>query len=252
MNINDTQLVHSHERVDLFLDGDLRLIQSKDYFTISVDAVLLAHFTNLPKRRPFRYIDFCSGNGAIPLLLAHKTSESLRGIELQAGLVDMAQRSAQLNGLEDRVSFINQDLKDFNPPQGELYDIITCNPPYFKVEDTNAVHTKDSHALARHEISLTLEDWVFKASRIMREKGRLFIVHRPERLDEIMSVLLAHQFSIYRIKFVHPKAGLNANGVLIEAIYRGGRGGVRVEPPIIVHTDDDEYTPMMKEIYRHG
>lgn len=250
MNVhNQSQLVHSNERVDSFLGGKLGIIQSPDYFTLSVDALLLADFIKLPKRKQFKYLDFCSGNGVIPLVLAHRTEAPLQGIELQAPLVDMARRSAQWNGLEDQVSFIQGDINEIEYVPGELYDIISCNPPYFLVDDTDSTHQLTSHALARHELTLTLEQWVKKASQIMRQKGKLFIVHRPSRLDDLLETLLKYQFSVNRIRFIHPKADLDANGVLIEAIYRGGRRGVRIEPPVIVHEDNGEYTEELKAIY---
>lgn len=247
--LDSSQLVHSNERVDSFLDGKVGIIQSPDYFTLSIDALLLANFIKLPKRPNFKYIDFCSGNGVIPLLLSYRTESKLEGIEIQAPLVDMARRSAELNLKDQQIDFKQGDINDIQYVPGELYDIISCNPPYFLVDDTEATHQLTSHAVARHELTLTLDQWVGKASQIMRQKGKLFIVHRPNRLDDLFEALLAYQFSVNRLQFIYPKAGMNANGVLIEAIYRGGRHGVKVEPPIIVHQDNGDYTEELMEIY---
>lgn len=247
--LDSSQLVHSNERVDSFLDGKVGIIQSPDYFTLSIDALLLANFIKLPKRSNFKYIDFCSGNGVIPLLLSYRTEAKLEGIELQAPLVDMARRSAELNLKDQQIDFKQGDINDIQYVPGELYDIISCNPPYFLVDDTEATHQLTSHAVARHELTLTLDQWVGKASQIMRQKGKLFIVHRPNRLDDLFEALLSYQFSVNRLQFIYPKAGMNANGVLIEAIYRGGRHGVKVEPPIIVHQDNGDYTEELMEIY---
>lgn len=252
MSMIDDQLVQAQERVDSFLGGTLKLIQSSEYFKASVDAILLANFIRLPKSRNFRYIDFCSGNGVIPLLLSQRSQGHFEGIELQAGLVDMAQRSAQLNHVAHRLDFICQDLKDFNPPPHHLYDIVSCNPPYFVVDHSRDIHQQMTYALARHEISLRMEDWVSKAGQVLKDRGRLYLVHRPERIDDLVEVLNTYHFGIYRMKFIYPKSSMNANGILIEAIYRGGRQGVRVEPPIIVHEDNNDYTQAMQEIYRHG
>ncbi|MBZ6527316.1 tRNA1(Val) (adenine(37)-N6)-methyltransferase [Aerococcaceae bacterium DSM 111021] len=250
MNVqNKSQLVHSTERVDSFLEGKLGIIQSPEYFTLSVDALLLADFIKLPKRNNFKYLDFCSGNGVIPLLLSYRTEAPLQGIELQEPLVDMARRSAKWNDKEKQISFLQGDINEIVYTPGDLYDVISCNPPYFLVDDTDATHQLTSHALARHELTLTLDQWVKKASQIMRQKGKLFIVHRPSRLDDLMETLLAYHFSIHRIQFIHPKKDLDANGVLIEAIYRGGRRGVKIEPPIIVHGDNGDYTDALKAIY---
>ncbi|XJS10550.1 tRNA1(Val) (adenine(37)-N6)-methyltransferase [Aerococcaceae bacterium WGS1372] len=247
--LDSSQLVHSNERVDSFLDGKVGIIQSPDYFTLSIDALLLANFIKLPKRPNYRYIDFCSGNGVIPLLLSHRTQAELEGIELQEPLVDMAIRSAKLNQKDQQIHFMQGDINDIPYAPGKLYDIISCNPPYFLIDDTDATHQLTSHAVARHELTLTLDQWVKKASQIMRQKGKLFIVHRPNRLDDLFETLLSYQFSVNRLQFIHPKAHLDANGVLIEAIYRGGRHGVKVETPIIVHEANGEYTDALKEIY---
>ncbi|AXY24584.1 SAM-dependent methyltransferase [Suicoccus acidiformans] len=241
--------IEANERLDYFQREDIHLIQSKAFFTSSLDAILLADFTQLPVNKTFHYIDFCSGNGVIPLLLSARTQATLQGIEIQAPLVDMARRSAQLNGLAERVEFLQMDLNDFKRPQDVLYDCVTCNPPYFLVEQSRETHQLDSHAIARHEIYLTLEQWIQKASQVMRSKGKLFFVHRPERLDQIFQTLLKYHFSIHRIRFVHPKVDRQANTILVEAIYGGGLSGVKIEPPLVVHEANSEYTEEMKEIY---
>lgn len=246
---NKVELVQPNERVDSFLGGKLNIIQSPDYFNLSVDALLLADFIKLPKHTNFKYIDFCSGNGAVPLLLSQRTEAPLTGLEIQEPLVDMAQRSAIYNNLQDRLNFIQGDLKEFATASGEQYDLVSCNPPYFLVEDSNKVHSLSSHAIARHEITLKMEDWVYKASKIMKDKGKLFIVHRPNRLDDLMTTLLSYRFSINRLKFIHPKPNQDANGVLIEAIYGGGYHGTKVETPVVVHNEDNTYTDELKVLY---
>lgn len=248
LNESLAQLVHANERVDSFIRENIKIIQSPDYFAFSVDAILLAEFIKLPERRSFRYIDFCSGNGVIPLLLSHRTKAPLLGVEIQKELVDMARRSIQLNGLTEQIQIIEADVNDLTKPQ-PLFDIISCNPPYFPVDRSKDYHHLSSHAMARHELTLTLDQWIYKAAVLLREKGRLFLVHRPDRLDDITETLLKHQFSLHRIRFVHPKANQKANAVLIEAIYRGGRQGVIIDPPIVVHTADNQYTEEMRAIY---
>ena len=246
--INPNLLKNDRERIDFLERENLKIIQSSDYFTMSLDAILLADFIRLPKR-PFKYIDFCSGNGIIPMLLANRTQEHLEGIEIQADLVDMARRSLQLNGLDQQIDFYAMDLKEFQKQDHRMYDIISCNPPYFLVEDSNAIHKLNSHAIARHEIHLKMVDWVEKARQIMKDKGKLYIVHRPDRLDDLFELLLRNYFAVNRLKFIYPKNEARANMVLIEAIYRGGRHGVKVERPLIVYDDQGNYSPEMTAIY---
>lgn len=237
------------ERLDYFKRENIHLIQSKAYFASSLDAVLLADFIKLPHSRPFHYIDFCSGNGVIPLLLARKSHSPLTGLEIQSELVDMARRSVALNDLGDKVSFIEGDLKDFTRPLGIQYDIVSCNPPYFIVANSQEVHHQSSHAIARHEILLTMDDWVLKAKQVMRDRGKLYIVHRPDRLDDLFTTLLKYGFAVNRLRFVYPKVGSQANIILIEAIYQGGRHGVKVEPGLIVYQAPNVYSEEMQAIY---
>lgn len=247
--LNCENLIKSNERIDQFKREKIQLIQSPDVFNMSADAILLSDFIQLPKEKSFRYLDFCSGNGVIPLLLSVKTKQKLYGVELQEVLVDMAQRSVKLNQLEGQVEIFQGDINQLKLCDWRELDYISCNPPYFLVENSTQVHQKTPHAIARHEIYLTLEQWVSQASRMLKTKGKLFIVHRPDRLDDLTEMLLNYKFSLNRIKFVYPKLNMNANIVLIEAIKHGGRRGVKIEPPLVVHRDDNSYTDQMMAVY---
>ncbi len=251
MQESNASLLMNDERIDRLTEDGIYLIQSPSYFTMSIDAVLLADFIEFPtqSKKAVHYLDFCTGNGVIPLLLTRKTTQSLLGIDIQASLIDMAQRSAKLNNVQDQVTFVEQDVLTYQRPKGILYDIISCNPPYFIVDDSRETHKQTSHAIARHEIKLTMTQWVSKAKSLLKTKGKLYIVHRPNRLDDLFEILTDYQFSVNRMKFVYPKQESQANAVLIEAIAQGGRRGVKIEPPLIVHNDDGSYTEEMMAIY---
>lgn len=236
------------ERIDQLFRENRQIIQSKSYFAFSLDAILLADFIKLPQHKSFRYLDFCSGNGIIPLLLSGRTNQLLEGIEIQAPLVDMAQRSVKMNGLENQIQIRQGDIRNLKKPK-RGYDFISCNPPYFLPSSSKSLHKMTSHQIARHEISLTMDDWIQKAGLLLKDKGRLYLVHRPDRLDDLIEGLLKYGFSIKRMRFVYPKEGENANIILVEAIYRGGRRGVRIEAPIIVHDQNNQYTAEMRAIY---
>lgn len=246
----DTALLKAGERLDYLARQDLKIIQNPDYFAFSVDAVLLAHFARVPRRQTARILDLCSGTGVIPFLLSTKTQGQIDGVELQEALVDMAQRSCQLNHLTDRLTFRQGDVKDLEVAR-PLYDVVTCNPPYFSVTNKQTQHRLTSHAIARHEVYLTLEQWVQQAKRQLKTRGKLFCVYRPDRLDDLMETLLAAGFSVHRLQFAYGKADQVAKIVLIEAIYAGGRQGVKVEPPVIIYGPDHQYTEQMQAIY-HG
>lgn len=246
-NKNFQTFLKPQEQVDLFFRESLGIVQNPNFFSFSMDAILLADFVRVT-RRTHHIVDFCSGNGVIPLLLSHKTSSAILGLEIQKDLVEMAQRSIQMNGLENQIQMIRGDVNEFKR-HDVLYDIVTCNPPYFTLGDHHNHHQVEAHAIARHEILLTLEQWVAKAGQVLKIKGRLVFVHRPSRLDEIMDALWRHNFSVHRLRFVHPKKDCPANTVLVEAIYGGNKGGVNVEVPLIVYDDSENYTPELQQIY---
>lgn len=241
-------LLKPGERIDRLIREQLSIIQHPDYFSFSVDALLLAEFAKVPKREQARILDMCSGTGVIPLLLSDKTKAHITSVELQEALVDMAQRSVLLNQLSNQITVLQGDVREMTAPS-RLYDAITCNPPYFSVDNKQTQHHLTSHALARHEIELTLEDWVKQARRQLKDRGKLFCVYRPDRLDDLLECLLKYQFSIHRLQFAYAKAGQRAKIVLVEAIFQGGRQGVVIEPPIIIYTEDHQYTQQMQEIY---
>ena len=243
-----TDLLKPGERLDYLARENLSIIQNPDYFAFSVDAILLAHFAKVPRRQTARILDLCSGTGVIPFLLSAKTAGHIDAIELQEALVDMAQRSCQLNDLTDRLTFRQGDVKTMAEAR-PLYDVVTCNPPYFSVTNKQTQHHLTSHAIARHEVYLTLEQWVAQAKRQLKTRGKLFCVYRPDRLDDLMETLLGAGFSVHRLQFAYGKADQVAKVVLVEAIYAGGRQGLKVEPPIIIYGPDQQYTPEMKAIY---
>ena len=161
----------------------------------------------------------------------------------------MNQRSLELNGLTDRIKVYNRDLKDaFSFLEKDSYDIVTCNPPYFKTLPQSKKNPNQYLALARHEIAVTLEDTVEITSGLLKTGGKAYYVHRPDRLIEILDTMQAHRLAPKRIKLIYPKQGRDANMVLIEAIKDGKSDGLKFLPPVITYTDQNEYTPTIKEI----
>ena len=194
-------------------------------------------------------LDLGTGTGIIPILLAAKTKgESFSGLEISEKSVDMAVRSVALNGIEDRVSIVQGDIKK----AGELFapasfDVVTSNPPYM-TESHGLVNQDLDKAAARHEIFCTLEDVVSAAARLLKAGGRFYMVHRPFRLAEIIRALSEHRLEPKRMRLVYPYADREPNMVLIEAV-RGGRPRMTVEKPLIVYQAPGEYTREVLEIY---
>ncbi|CAI6084829.1 tRNA1(Val) (adenine(37)-N6)-methyltransferase [Cohnella sp. JJ-181] len=220
------------ERLDDLLTHEYKIIQSREVFSFSLDAVLLARFAGIPKKG--RILDLCTGNGVIPLLMATRTDAHIEGVELQPRLADMARRSVVYNGLASRIAIREADLKTLPALIGsEAFDAVTVNPPYKPVG--SGEHKGNIHqALARHEIGCTLEDVVSAAARSVREGGRVSMVHRPSRLAEILDAMQRHRLEPKRMRFVHSRADAEANMVLIEASL-GGRPELRLLPPLIVY-----------------
>ncbi|MFX0549624.1 tRNA1(Val) (adenine(37)-N6)-methyltransferase [Hathewaya histolytica] len=225
----------------------LKLIQKKDGFRFGVDAVLLANFARV--KRNAKVIDLCSGTGIIPFILAGKTeADKITGIEIQEDMVDMALRTVKLNELEHRVDFRNIDLKDNKLIKSlDKVDVITVNPPY-KLNNSGILNPTDKMAIARHEVCCTLED-VIKTSRVLlKDNGRFFMVHRPERLVDILSLMRDYKLEPKRIRMVHPSVNKAPNIVLIEGQRDGGRF-FKWEDPLYVHNIDGSYTEEIINIY---
>lgn len=231
---------------DLQLKG-LKVIQKKDGFRFGVDAVLLANFAKVKKNGTV--IDLCTGTGIIPFILAGKTeAKKIIGIEIQEDMVEMANRSVKFNNLSERVQFINKDLKDNKEMKSlDKVDVVTVNPPY-KLANSGILNPKDKMAIARHEVCCTLED-VIKTSRILlKDNGRFFMVHRPERLVDILSLMRNYKIEPKRIRMVHPSIKKAPNIVLIEGQRDGGRF-FKWEDPLYVHNEDGTYTKEIEMIY---
>ncbi|MGF9917295.1 tRNA1(Val) (adenine(37)-N6)-methyltransferase [Paenibacillus ehimensis] len=238
--------IYERERIDDLLTHDLKIIQSDEVFSFSMDAVLIARFCSVPPRG--RIVDLCSGNGVIPLLLTTRTKAHITGVEIQARLADMAQRNVQLNGLEERIHIRHGDLRESPAELGNgAFDLVTVNPPYLPVP--NGDQNLNEHvAAARHELFCTLEDVVRVSSRLVRSGGKVAMVHRPSRLVDICCTMRQYRLEPKRIRFVHPRADAEANMVLIEAL-RDGKPEVRMLPPLIVYKNETEYTDELMEVY---
>ena len=238
--------VYEKERIDDLLSNNLKIIQSEEVFSFSLDAVLLARFCSVPAKGEI--IDLCTGNGAIPLLLSTRTRASITGIEIQLRLVDMAKRSVALNKLEQQINIIEGDIKEAHKiMRMRSFNLVTVNPPYLPVHN-GMQNVNEYVAIARHELLCTLEDVIAASSRLTATGGKVAMVHRPARLTEIMTLMRSYKLEPKRIRFVHPRADEEANMVLIEAI-KDGKTEVRLLPPVIVYNKNGEYSDELAEIF---
>lgn len=232
------------ERIDQ-LTEQLGIIQSPHIFRFSMDAVLLARFCRLPHRG--RMLDLCSGNGVIPLLLSTRTALPITGLEIQRQLVDMGKRSVVMNGLEAQIQLCEGDLRQCPPDWYGQFDQITCNPPYMPVSDSER-NRNTPMAIARHEICCTLEDVVQAAGRLVKSGGKLAMVHRAARFNDIVTAMRQHRLEPKRVRWVHPRLNTEANLVLVEATKDGGVE-LHVESPLVIYNDNGSYTDEVYRIY---
>ncbi len=239
--------LNENERIDDLQRNGYQIIQKKDGFCFGMDAVLLSGFAQVKPEE--KALDLGTGTGIIPILLEAKYEGiHYTGLEIQEEMADMARRSVVLNHLEEKVSIVTGDIKEASRLFGAAsFDVVTSNPPY--MNDSHGLKNPDlPKAIARHEVLCTLEDVVREAARLLRPGGRFYMVHRPRRLIEIITVLKEHKLEPKRMKLVHPYVDREANMVLIEAV-RGGKSMVKVEAPIIVYREPGVYTDQIYTVY---
>lgn len=247
MENNKSIYVRENESIDDLQLKGLNLIQKIDGFKFGVDAVLLSDFANVKKKH--RVIDLCTGTGIIPFLLYGKYEPTeIYGLEIQEDMVEMATRSTKLNSLEEKIVFVNEDLKNIEYLKKlQKFDVVTVNPPY-KLNNAGIINPSDKLAIARHEVLCNLED-VIAASRILlKDNGRMFIVHRPERLADIFTLMRKYRIEPKRVKMVHPKIGKAPNIVLVEG-QRDGGAYLKWEAPLYVYDENGRYTKEIDLIY---
>lgn len=239
-------MIEPHERIDDLFREEMKIIQSKEVFSFSVDALLLANFVTLRKQGAI--IDLCSGNGIIPLLLSHRTDLMIDAIEIQTRLVDMAERSIKMNDKTAQINLIEGDINNIAKyyPHSS-FDVITVNPPYFT--ENQPLKQRNAHAYARHEILTTLEQVVAACRYLIKNKGRLYMVHRAERSTEVIAILQNNNFRVSHIQYVYNARDSNeALFVLIEAVFHS-KAYVKVLPPFYIYNIDGEYSKEMLEVY---
>lgn len=235
------------ERVDDLQRNGYRIIQRTDGFCFGMDAVLLSGFAMVKKGE--RALDLGTGTGIIPILLEAKTEgEHFSALEIQREVADMARRSVSLNGLEEKIQIVEGDIREASQIFGAAsFDVVTSNPPY--MNDAHGLKNPDlPKAIARHEVLCTLDDVVREASRVLKIGGRFYMVHRPHRLAEIITVLRGYKLEPKRMKMVHPFADRDANMVLIEAV-KGGGVFLKMEAPVIVFKEPGVYADEIRDVY---
>jgi tRNA1Val (adenine37-N6)-methyltransferase len=237
-----------NETSDTLFGGKIQVLQQKNGYRFSIDAILLAGFVWL--RKGDRVIDLGTGVGIIPLILANQGegSEQIVGVEIQEKLATLAQRNVLINELEDIITICQGDLKELHntlPPSS--FDVLVTNPPYYRVE-SGRVNPSSQKAIARHEITCTIDD-VLQATRyLLREGGRVFVIFPAHRAITLLDSLRRASLEPKRIRWVYSREGEEATFILTEA-HKGGGEGVEILPPFYIYSDHGSYTQEMETLY---
>ena len=242
----EVKLQSGEQIVDLERNG-YKIIQNRERFCFGMDAVLLTGFAKVGKGE--RALDLGTGTGIIPILLEAKTEgQDFEALEIQPESAEMARRSVMLNNLQERIKIVDGDIKEASKIFGAAsFNVVTTNPPYM-TENHGVKNPDEPKAIARHEIKCNLEDVIRESAKLLKPKGRFYMVHRPFRLAEIMNVLTKYRLEPKRMQLVYPYIDREPNMVLIEAL-KGGNSRVTVEPPLIVYKEPGVYTENILKIY---
>lgn len=216
---------------DLY-DYDLKIYQDSEKFKFSLDSLLLAEFIDL-KKNDVNILDFCSGNAPVPLILAKKFNKKITGIEIQKEIYDLALKSIKYNNLETKINMLNINVSESqNYFPGNNFDVISCNPPFFKVHSSSLINNKKEIAIARHELTINLEE-IFKiASILLKDNGKFYMVHRPERLEEIINLASKYNLHVKVINFISSKPEEYAIMVLLKFI-KNAHIGVKISHKVV-------------------
>lgn len=240
-------LLKEGERIDELQRNNYKIIQNTKSFCFGIDAVLLSGFAYAGEKE--KVIDLGTGTGIIPILMSAKTKgEHFTGLEIQHDSAEMALRSVKLNKIEDKVSIVEGDIKEASVIFGAgVFDVVTSNPPYI-TEHHGLINPTAPKAIARHELLCSLDDVVREAAKLLKVNKRFYMVHRPFRLPEIISVMKKYSLEPKRMKLVYPFIDKEPNLLLIEG-HKGGNPGMTVDAPLIVYKAAGEYTDEIYDIY---
>lgn len=241
-------MIKDNERLDI-LSKKYKIIQQKDYYSVSTDTFLLADFANVPKKDSKRIIELCSGSGAISMLLREKSDAKITMVEIQEELVELSKRNLEYNNISN-IEAINFDIKNIKEKfLPSYYDFVVCNPPYFPVDIMPNQKEKNNHSISRHEILCDLSDVVRAIKYLLKQNGKFAIVHRSYRIADIIKECNDNSLAIKRVRFVYGnKNSQNSKIVLIEGSI-SKVNDIKIEQPMYIYNEDGSYTEEMKEVY---
>lgn len=238
---------------DLLGYEGLKICQRPDMFNFSLDSTILAYYVRINKTTK-KIIDLGCGNGYIPIFLTMRTNAHIDGVDIQKEACDLANKSIEINKLEDQITIYNEDLKTIHQTLGvATYDVVTSNPPYFIYKESSLINDSIYKVIARHEIKVTLDEVIHAAKILLKDGGIFAMVHRAERLLDILDSLRKNGFEAKRLLFIYPKTNsTEALGIFIESIKSNKKGGLKILPPIYVYDNDNNYTKDILKIFNYN
>ena len=238
----------AEETLDTLFGGRLKVLQKKQGYRFSIDALLLAHFAE--PGPDDRIIDLGTGCGIVPLILIfQKKVKKITGVEIQPSLADLARRNAAFNRCSSRFQVWEDDLRKLDQRvKRETFDLALTNPPYRKV-GSGRVNPRTEKAVARHEIKATLEDVFRSAHYLLKDKGRLAMIYPASRVADLMRGLSKYHLEPKRLQFVHSHERDEARLILVEAL-KEGHAQVKILPPFFLYDSSGNYTPDARELFQ--
>lgn len=239
------------ERLDNVLDYDnMKIYQDSDFFSFSLDSIFLANYATI-RLRDSNIVDFCTGNAIIPLVVSRRTNKTIIGVEIQKKLYMLAKKTVDYNKLNNRIFIVNDDIKEYSADNMDRFDLVLCNPPYFKFNDKTKVNLSFEKKIARHEIMITLNDVCRCAFKVLKEKGNFCVVYRTDRFMDVLDEFRKNNIEPKRIKFIYKTVDCCSHIVLIEG-QKCGKVGLIIDKPLILYNLDgsmtDEYRLLQREI----
>lgn len=239
-----------NERIDDLEIKNMKIIQNKDGFCFGIDSVLLSDFAKEIKDNS-KVVDLGTGTGILGILLCAKTNlKEILGVEIQEEVANMAQRSIELNNLKNRFKILNDNIKNIEKNNIDLknnFDYVVTNPPYKKL-NTGKINENEKKLISRHELTANLDDFIKTASFLLKDKGTLFMVHRPERLVDILEKMRKEKIEPKELKFIYPKINKEPNLILIKGV-KNDNPFLKIDKPLYVYNEDGNYTDDILKIY---
>ena len=227
---------------------NLKIVQDNEMFNFSLDSVLLPNFVTLNKKIN-KILDIGCGNAPIPLILSTKTDAKITGVEIQKEVYELALESININNKQEQINIINEDINEYYKQiETDSFDVITCNPPFFKYIQSSNINKNEYKTIARHEVKLNLTELFTIAKKLLKNNGIIAIVHRPERFVEVIEQMKKNNIEPKKVQFVYPKKNMDANIMLIEGS-KNGNPGLKILPPIYSHEENGEYTNEIKKYF---